>query len=773
MSVTFGKAILNALRQAAQYNRDDMVPPVAVLWPDKSCEWADIVPHLGDELPVLSLGNYKADLGVGPAIWIRCMLARMLPDADWSIGTVPIIYLPGYSRSDLRAVEECPEELKPIAELQYRGVVWSQTNGRDWTLAAFIQSSYGGLGISIGADALTRKALRRASVKLMDEPLKALQANEPLRAGYFDSLLTPDLTRLVLRWMNDPSKTKAEMSDDEWAAFCSKCEVRLGLNPEQDGEITAAQKLGKKDGNWTHVWERFIEAPARYPNIPALLKAAKPNPKNLFERMPAEPWPQDNESQEVLLRQSLALLSNGSLEDARKEIQRLEKSHGMRRQWVWTQLGHSPLANALKHLEALAELTSRDLISGSVDSLVQDYFTQGWKVDSAVVNALKCVRTNDDLLAVSTVLDVLYKPWLRDTAEQFQAAWTKSPPKTMKTTTPPEPGVVYLFVDGLRMDTGFGLKNRLETQGFDCIIKPKIASLPSITETGKPAVSPVAGEFFAGPELSPTTREGTMVDARVLRSVLSELGFEVLRDDETGDPQSCAWAECGRLDEIGHIEGCKLAWRIDDELNAVFRRVCRLLDAGWKEVRVLTDHGWLLLPSGLPSHSLYEKLTDVRKGRCARLKLDADPHGVITIPWFWDSLVVIAIPPGIRCFVAGKQYEHGGISPQEIVVPELAVCGTQRFPSVQFTKVAWSGMRCRVTLEGNTIGMRVDLRLKPADPSSSVVDSGKAIPQDLQVSLVCEDDSLEGTPAVLVVHSDSKPDRVVSQYATFIGGREY
>jgi len=773
MSTTFGEAILNALRQAAQYNRDDMVPPVAVLWPDKACEWADIVPHLGDELPILSLGNYKAYLRVGPAIWIRCMLARMLPDADWPIATVPVVYLPGYSRSDLRAVEECPDELKPIAELQYRGVVWSQTNGRDWTLAAFIQSTYGGLGISVGADASTRKALRRASVKLMDEPLKVLQANEPLRAGYFDSLLTPDLTRLVLWWMNDPSKTKAEMSEDEWAAFCSKCEARLGLNPEQDGEITAAQNLGKKDGNWTRVWERFIEAPAGYPNIPALLKVAKPNPKNLFERMPAEPWPQDNGLQEELLRCSLALLSNGSPEDARKEIQRLEENHGMRRQWVWARLGHSPLANALTHLETLAELTSHDPISGSIDSLVQDYFTEGWKVDSAVVNALNCVRTNDDLLAVSAVLDVLYKPWLRDAAEQFQAAWTKSPPKIAKKTIPPESGVVYLFVDGLRMDTGFRLKDRLETQGFNCIINPRIASLPSITETGKPSVSPVAGEFFAGPELSPTTREGTTVDARVLRGVLSGLGFEVLRDDETGNPKSCAWAECGRLDEIGHIEGCKLTWRIDDELDAVCRRVRQLLDAGWKEVHTLTDHGWLLLTSGLPTHSLYEKLTDVRKGRCARLKPDADPDGVVTIPWFWDSLVAIAMPPGIRCFIAGKQYEHGGISPQEIVVPELIVRGTQRFPSVQFTEVTWSGMRCRVKLEGDAIGMRVDLRLKPADPSSSVVDSGKIIPQDLQVSLVCEDDSLEGTPAVLIVHSDSKPDRVVSQYATFIGGGEY
>jgi len=32
-------------------------------------------------------------------------------------GTVPIIYLPGVSRMTLRATEDCPHELKPLAEL--------------------------------------------------------------------------------------------------------------------------------------------------------------------------------------------------------------------------------------------------------------------------------------------------------------------------------------------------------------------------------------------------------------------------------------------------------------------------------------------------------------------------------------------------------------------------------------------------------------------------------------------------------------------------------
>ena len=37
-----------------------------------------------------------------------------------------IIYLPGVPRSELRAVDSCPPELAPIAELQYRGLEFTR-----------------------------------------------------------------------------------------------------------------------------------------------------------------------------------------------------------------------------------------------------------------------------------------------------------------------------------------------------------------------------------------------------------------------------------------------------------------------------------------------------------------------------------------------------------------------------------------------------------------------------------------------------------------------
>ena len=41
--------------------------------------------------------------------------------------------------------------------------------------------------------------------------------------------------------------------------------------------------------------------------------------------------------------------------------------------------------------------------------------------------------------------------------------------------------------------------------------------------------------------------------------------------------------------------------------------------------------------------------------------------------WFWAEDVRIACPPGIDCFMAGEEYNHGGLSLQECVVPQIVI----------------------------------------------------------------------------------------------------
>ena len=204
--------LVEAVRSAAKVNRSLMVPPAAILWTDADRIWESAIPQLAKQLPELFvLGDYAPEVRQGPSIWLKCAVAGKL-GTQLPGGTVPILYLPGTSRADLRAIETCPRELQPLAELQYRGVFWSQVNGKDWTVNAFLSAKKGGLGLDVAQDSATQEALRRvlAAGMLLDRQVEDLQG-KPISAAWLDALLAPNPTRDVLAWLNDPTATQSKM----------------------------------------------------------------------------------------------------------------------------------------------------------------------------------------------------------------------------------------------------------------------------------------------------------------------------------------------------------------------------------------------------------------------------------------------------------------------------------------------------------------------------------------------------------------------------------
>ena len=115
-------------------------------------------------------------------------------------------------------------------------------------IGAFLQSGDGGLGIGVSADQTTKDALQRALVRLADEPLDSLREAAPLRALILDGLIHPDHRKNLLRWLDNPKVYRDESTDHEWAAFVDLCEAYYSLNPDRDGQVTAAEKLGQQDG---------------------------------------------------------------------------------------------------------------------------------------------------------------------------------------------------------------------------------------------------------------------------------------------------------------------------------------------------------------------------------------------------------------------------------------------------------------------------------------------------------------------------------------------
>ena len=109
--------------------------------------------------------------------------------------------------------------------------------------------------------------------------------------------------------------------------------------------------------------------------------------------------------------------------------------------------------------------------------------------------------------------------------------------------------------------------------------------------------------------------------------------------------------------------------------------------------------------------------------------------------------------PGVGSFLGGLEYAHGGLSPQECRIPEIHVrAGAQTVtPNIRIASVRWVNLRCRVTLEGDFGSVTVDLRLRPADPGSSVVEAPKAPDASGVASLVLVRDELVGDSASAVV----------------------
>ena len=770
------------LRGAAVFNPDIQSAPACILWPDRDRQWESAVPLLLEALPELAvLGEYAPEKRSGPAIWLRCAIAGRAGDVSLPADRPPILYLPGVGRQDLRAVENCPDSLKPLAELQYRGVIWSQNNTKDWTILAFLKSDQGGLGLDPAQDGETKNAMQLALCALLDEDLDALHGRR-LDKQFFNTLLTGgDPVREILQWLDRGEAFRAERSENEWKAFRGLCKSQFFFDPEKEGVLTGSTRLAQREGPWHTPWERYCEAPKRYPNIPSQIRKCAPPKETVFWNSDTElfdGWPQWNDDREAVLRKDLLALAGADAPEARARIRKLEEDHSRRRGLVWAELGEAPLACALEHLAVVAELTGTGLAAGTIGDLEKGYAGFGWKVDDSAIRAFAGIESPADLEAVKSAVRSVYLPWLEESSRYFQKlVCDTSYPGGLCLTARGKmygSGECVLFVDGLRFDAAKRLAGLLSASGVMVAEEHVWAALPSVTATGKPAVSPVAckirGEDVS-PEFEPVVGDTgqPLKGGYHLKKLLTEAGWTLLDSSAGGDGKGMAWCELGDIDSEGHDHGWKLARRIDAILSEIRDRTTELLEAGWKRVHIVTDHGWLLLPGGLPKAGLPTVLTENKWGRCASLKPGASAD-VRLFPWYWNPNCFFALADGVSCFRNGLEYTHGGLSLQECLTLRLTAAAGRvaEKSAVVITDVVWKGLRCTVAIEGESTGLFLDIRRQGGDPSSSLVINVKPVKEGGTASVVVEDDGLEGQEAVVVLVGDG--GELVSQIGTVIGG---
>ena len=773
-----GQTLLDAialkLSEAARVNHAVQAKPSAVLWPDAERQWEKVVPALRERgAAIATLGPYDPAALSGPAIWLKCVVAHQIEDPRLSAETI-IVYLPGVGRVDLRAIETCPRELQPLAELQYRGAFWSQVNGKDWSPSAFLGSSNNGLGLDVATDRATQDALAHAleSSAFLQTHVDALRGRE-INAEWLENLVQPNFVRELLEWLNDPAAAQSKMSAADAKLFSKRCKSDFGLDPAKDGVLVGFEKLAAGGGRWDAVWQTYSDGFSAFPKIAGGLADLKP-PMDLFQEASAHArFPAANKSAEDALRSLLLGLAGLTDVEAREKIRSAEADHGQRRNWLWTAMGQAPLADSLAALLELAESTSQLPAGDTPEQLGAAYAETGWRADAAAIRALGALGTRADTEAVGAAVRAVYLPWLRALAERFQGVVRASARlgerPDMSPQSVPE-GCCTVFVDGLRYDVAQWLCQRLANLG-DVSANWTWTSRPSVTASGKAWCSPVAS-LVAGtrqdvdfqPRIAADGREMSTAN---LRRLLSDNGFQVLTERDLGDPARRAWVECGDLDHFGHQHGLRLARDMDSQLSAITERLAELAAAGWQHFRIVTDHGWLLMPGGLPKAELSKHQAETRWGRCAVLKEKAHATD-LTMGWDWCDEVQIAYAPDVSNFKAGEEYAHGGLTLQECLVPVIEVrAGAAADTTVQVSSITWKGLRCQVTVEGAPSDWAVDIRTRVADANSSIANAVRKL-EGGKASLAVADDDNAGIAAVVVVLDAA--GTVKQKQSTTVGG---
>jgi PglZ domain len=261
----------------------------------------------------------------------------------------------------------------------------------------------------------------------------------------------------------------------------------------------------------------------------------------------------------------------------------------------------------------------------------------------------------------------------------------------------PKP-VAYFLVDAMRFEMGFELAERLP-KTTEVIIRPAIASLPSITPIGMAALQPGASSSFNVVVQGGTL--GARIDAAFLPDLAARKKFASARVPNLVDVS---------LDELLSLQPSRLARKIEEAqvvvvrsqeidhagetgfsfqarqvmdtvIDNLARAIRKLAAAGFEQAVVTADHGHLFFPSDCDESMRIASPggdeVDLHR-RCWIGRGGATPAGCVRVnaaALGYDSDLDFVFPLGSGVFKSGGDlaFHHGGPSLQELVIPVLTV----------------------------------------------------------------------------------------------------
>jgi hypothetical protein len=767
--ISISEKFLLALKQAELYNNNIMVKPEVILWPDPDKQWELVIPIIQDSIPqLITLGNIDASKKQGPAIWIKCVVARLLPDLNWEPSIIPVIYLPGISKDDLRNVTTAGLDLQPLVEYQYTGTLFLQSSGLEWSPLAFLENERLGLGFKFVQDNATKEALLKVLPILFEQD--SIQFPQLIDSDFLNSLMFPDAITNILNWICKGDKFINSLSESDKEVFINICKSRFEFEPDTKNIKFIVQKLGSQKNSWKGVWQYFASAPLKYPELVDLLREAKPDDLGIgMFSYPEESWPQINEQHEDELRKQLLAASKLDPKEIIEKLKQLEVQHRSRISWVWAELGLAPLIFALKNLINMSEVTLAAFPFNNINNLKDYYVTKGFEADLYMRKSYAAVKLKKDKEVIAKLIGILYKPWLENITIKFQKLVEQNAEIFTIQNNFIKDESYLIFVDAFRYEIAKEFCEKLITQKFNVEISQGWSAIPSVTPTAKPNVSPIVEDISQSSELvefRPQLNNGKDLTTANFREALTSRDYYYVDHDSQIEDGKNYWQEIGEIDSKGHHNQAEIVHDIVNLFGKIIDLINTAFEKGVKKIKLVTDHGWLLLPGGLPKESLSKELTETRWGRCALIK-DNVVTELLHLPWKWNPGTFVAYAPGISFFKAKQAYAHGGISLQECLIPFVSVTKHEsKNIDSKILEIKWVGLVGKVTTEKVPNGYLMDIRTKFNDPLSSIVISDTKEVNDNKVTLMV-DDKYESSSATLVLMDQNQV--ILHKISTIVG----
>jgi len=275
--------------------------------------------------------------------------------------------------------------------------------------------------------------------------------------------------------------------------------------------------------------------------------------------------------------------------------------------------------------------------------------------------------------------------------------------------------VAYVWVDALRFEMARELCRVLKDD-FTLAVQPAIGTIPTITEIGMAALLPKANESakvvaVGGGRLALEIGGKVIKDRKDRVAFLKETAgvsvFEAKLEDLLPKPSKklkdgiqtsqLILITSQEIDELGEADNVPQARRrIDGVLGDLRRGVRVLADNGIQTIVLVADHGHLFadeIGEDMKIESPGGKAEDLHRRVWVGVGGNSEPSYLRTslASLGVESEFDIATPWTFAVFKSkggGRAYFHGGLSPQELIVPVVVMHSAVK-PSAPSTGIQW------------------------------------------------------------------------------------